>query len=151
MSTELPQVCVKCRKLKVAHLGEFFKSRSRYNRRYWICSQCLEEPKVERLARHQHPSSPIEEEVSKRLAPCGYKVFQEYKLGKFIYDFAVPRLRLLIEVDSYSYHKSKRQLRRDLLKSKSAKAEHWCLVRITPPDTGLKAQLEVEKRAKEVS
>ena len=67
------------------------------------------------------------------LLQSGHRFIQEYKLKKFIYDFAVPRLRLLIEVDSRSYHSYPRQKARDRAKTKLADEDGWFLLRVQYP------------------
>jgi very-short-patch-repair endonuclease len=49
-------------------------------------------------------------------------------LGPYWYDFAVPKLRLLIELDSSTYHRGYR-LARDHAKSRYAKESSWKLIR----------------------
>jgi very-short-patch-repair endonuclease len=54
----------------------------------------------------------------------------EYKLGSFIYDFAITKLGLLIELDSKRYHTNKRHRIRDSIKDKTAANEGWTLKRV---------------------
>lgn len=64
------------------------------------------------------------------LADCEYGAYSEYSLGPFIYDFAVPKIRLLIEVDSKTYHRGNRKLARDREKDALARREGWAIVRV---------------------
>jgi very-short-patch-repair endonuclease len=131
--SDLPQVCARCRKLKAAELGRFVKSSTRYAARYFICANCDANPPVIRLARFNNETPP-ERQVREALTGCGFQVYAEYKLENFIYDFAIPRLRLLIEIDSRKYHRFPRQKRKDSLKTQIAIKSHWKLVRLTPSD-----------------
>jgi very-short-patch-repair endonuclease len=54
----------------------------------------------------------------------------EFKLGSFIYDFAIPKLGLLIELDSKRYHSNKRHRIRDGAKDKNAADQGWTLKRV---------------------
>ena len=60
----------------------------------------------------------------------GYHFVQEYELKPFIFDFALPKLRLLIEVDSVSYHHTPQQLSRDKRKSAFATKAGWEVARV---------------------
>lgn len=152
--SKLPEVCSRCRKVKMPHLGEFSFARGRYNRRIWTCFECRgKQPALApRIGRQQHPPSPVEREVSKTLAELNVGAVQEYQLPgqPFFYDFAVPSLRLLLEVDTHSYHNHRSRQRRDRIKSERAEEANWKLVRIEPPNVGLKAQLAVERRQSEL-
>lgn len=54
----------------------------------------------------------------------------EFKLGTFIYDFAIPKLGLLLELDSKRYHTNKRHRIRDNAKDKNAANQGWTLKRV---------------------
>jgi very-short-patch-repair endonuclease len=127
---DLPQVCCRCRLLKVAELGRFFVSRHRHGVRRWICAACDAPEAVPRLRRHGHESH-AEARVRRTLALLQCRALAEYPLGPYIYDFAIPRLRLLIEVDSKQWHRAYDRRRRDRQKDSHASSEQWTLVRIT--------------------
>jgi very-short-patch-repair endonuclease len=123
------------------------KSSTRYAKKYFICAGCDTNPPIVRLARPNNESPP-EREVREALTGCGFSVVAEYPLGHFIYDFAVPRLRLLMEIDSKSYHRFPRQIKRDQLKTAFAKEQHWELVRLrTSSELRLAAIETVRNRA----
>lgn len=125
--SELPQICTACHKLKAANLGRFYRGQ-RYSQWRWICLAC-DDKRPERCARHNYPETPPEREVREALSECGLKFKAEFPVGPYIYDFAVPAIRLLIEVDSKTWHSTPRQLKRDARKDAYAKAEQWELKR----------------------
>ena len=61
----------------------------------------------------------------------GYKFQQEYELGPYRYDIAIPALRLLIEVDSRRWHSHPSRIARDRKKAELAKKEGWVLTRVS--------------------
>lgn len=126
MNDNLPQVCSKCRKLKAANLGSFVKVRSQWSKRLWICDNCHTKPAFTR-GRQRKPS-PAERMAITILIRTGFPFQQEFPLGKFWFDFAIPALRLLIEVDSWTYHHTPWQLRRDAAKRKVGETEGWKVV-----------------------
>jgi len=135
MSTDsLPQLCRKCGKQKAASLCKKFKSRSRFNSYYWICLHCLETPEITRGTRQNNESYP-ERKVREALQVAKIYAKAEYEMGGFIYDFAFPNLRLLIEIDSRRYHRSGRQVNRDKMKDQYASGHEWKLVRINAGDS----------------
>jgi very-short-patch-repair endonuclease len=106
---------------------------------------------VSRQARFRHPETPPEREVREALSTCGFKVVAEFQLGKFIYDFAVPKLRLLLEVDSRKFHRLPWQRRKDKLKDAWAKSQHWEVARLpVGPGLGTAALSEVFERARQL-
>lgn len=135
MIDTLPQVCVRCRKMKVSSLGKFHWSRHLYHRRVWVCDDCAEKTTVPRLVRKSN-ETPIEKEAREAIETSGEKAYAEYTLGRFIFDFAIPKLRLLIEIDSESYHSSWQSKDRDRQKNEWAKRNHWEIARIRSPDIG---------------
>ena len=56
---------------------------------------------------------------------------EEFKLSKVRFDFAVPKLRLLVEIDSRRWHSHPSRKNRDRYKSRLAEDEGWKLVRVT--------------------
>ena len=59
---------------------------------------------------------------------------QEKPLEGFYYDFSIPSLNLLIEIDSHTYHKQISRQRIDRAKDAVAKRMGWKLVRVRDPD-----------------
>ena len=129
----LPQICIKCRQMKTPDLGKFSKSRLKHNKLNFTCDQCLsnQDEKVVRIKRpfkESRPEAIVRTLLSsvKNLECCA-----EYPIGKFIFDFAIPKIRLLIEVDSKTWHESYLKKRRDKAKNQIATEQHWRLVRLT--------------------
>lgn len=144
--SSLPELCEVCRKLKVPSLGRFKKS-GQHGKRRFICYDCTERRGTShRDGRLQHRQSPLEEQVNRALVEAGFKVIQEYRLDGKFFDFAVPSIRLIIEVDSKRYHRFGWQKRNDKIKDQVAKDHHWELVRISGDDVAWKAVLAANSR-----
>jgi very-short-patch-repair endonuclease len=124
----MPEVCSSCRKMKLPNLGEY-KAAFRYNTWRFTCHECLGKPKVQRLNRRNNETPP-EREARMWLQQNKIQASAEFKLGSFIYDFAVPKLGLLIELDSRRYHTNTRHRLRDSHKDKSAVGYGWTVKRI---------------------
>lgn len=150
--SDLPQVCGTCKKLKPAGAISRRKCKGRYNTFYWICDACAEKPKPIKRNNRRNKETPIERAARLALQKCGFKCEAEYDVGGCIYDFAVPELMLLIEVDSPSYHRWPRQKRRDAIKTKIAGKHRYKLVRIrSDVDTiDIRAAQAVEDRRSEL-
>jgi very-short-patch-repair endonuclease len=124
------QVCSRCHEFKLCH---FHWSRRHYHKKVWVCQECLKKPSVPRLARKSE-ETPIEREAREALERIGVKAYSEFSMGPYIFDFVLPRHRLILEIDSDSYHNSRRQRGNDQQKDEWAKRNHWLLVRIRAPD-----------------
>ena len=103
--------------------------------RRFICSECSERSAERRRvcgdkSRESHRESPAEKSLRLFLKDEGYSVLSEYKVGEFYYDFAIVRLRMLIEVDSRRYHSGASKAKRDRIKDSVAESEAWHLVRV---------------------
>ena len=130
---QLPQLCCRCRnrdiagKLKPPETGRFFPSK-KYNRPpVWVCLQCLQN-----LVRIQRPGqeSPAEKKVSIALQCFGEHFIPEYRLGPFIFDFAFPKLKLVMEVDSWTWHHTRSRKRNDARKLQYAQENGWKVARL---------------------
>jgi very-short-patch-repair endonuclease len=75
--------------------------------------------------------SPLERDARHAVLDTGYKFQQEYELGPYRYDIAIPALRLLIEVDSKRWHSHPSRIARDRKKTELAKKEGWTLTRVS--------------------
>ena len=150
MSTSLPQICSRCRKLKSASLGRFHWSRVKYHRRIFTCFECLGKTEVNRL-RRKNQETPIEAEVREALQDSGVKAVAEFSMGPFIFDFVISRLRAIIEVDSASYHRTPRQKRVDEAKTAWARKNNWRLCRVSPPDVRQQTLNLVVRLGQEIS
>lgn len=143
-----PQVCIQCRQHKAPQLGRFFRCRHQYASWRWICSACDNQKVPKQVPR---PSSPPERQVKAKLVELGLDAIAEFRLQCYSYDFALPRLRMLVEVDSARWHQSLRQQRRDAKKTKLAQANGWHLVRFkVDSHLPLKVELAVNQRAHEL-
>lgn len=126
--SNLPQVCVKCRKLKLATLGKFIKS-ARWGKSSWMCLACAEPTGVQRMCR-RNDETPPEREVRSWLTQKKVPAVAEFSLKGFIFDFAIPTKRVLIELDSKRYHRCRRHLARDAIKTKTALDDMWKIIRV---------------------
>jgi hypothetical protein len=129
----LPQLCCRCRnrdiggKLKSPELGRFFRSK-KYNRApVWVCLPCLKNP-----VRLQRPGleSPAEKKVSIALQCFGEQFIPEFSFGPFIFDFAFPKLKVLMEVDSWTWHHTRSRKQNDARKRRYAEENGWEVVRL---------------------
>ena len=126
----LPELCSKCRQLTPADQGSFVvKDR----RRFFICNACHKKnQKRKRLvAGKTHRESPAERSLRTFLTDEGYRPVCEYPIEEFQYDFAWPRWRLLIELDSKRYHTATAKKIRDRQKDAMAIKHDWLLVRVS--------------------
>jgi very-short-patch-repair endonuclease len=108
-------------------LGHFVKVGRRYSQHVFICDACDTVP-VERHRKFRE--SPPERAARKALLDNGERFVQEYRLGKFYYDFAIPRLRMLLEIDPHSYHRLAVQQLKDTAKDKFAEKHGWLVARV---------------------
>jgi len=143
---DMPQVCVRCHQFKSANLGKLVWDRNRWHTRIFVCYACREKPQVVRLAR-QGEETPIELEARKALEGLKVKASAEFKIGGFIFDFVILHLRMLIEIDSDTYHRSWKRSKRDSHKTAWAQENFWHLVRIKPPDIAQQVVHAVTRRA----
>jgi very-short-patch-repair endonuclease len=147
----LPELCASCGKLKDHKLGRRVKKRGRAHDTSWICFHCLDGGKKLQCA---YGRSPLEIEARKAVLNLGYKFEEQYSIGPFRYDLALPALRLLIEIDSKRWHSHPSRKARDRRKTKLAKAEGWELARISSKHTDsieFAVRQEVLRRETELS
>ena len=72
----------------------------------FICHGCANEENARlgrRLADKSH--SPAEGKIERALTGRGYRFEREFKLGNFEFDFALPSVRVLVEIDGRTYHR----------------------------------------------
>jgi very-short-patch-repair endonuclease len=127
MNAQLPQVCCKCRKLKHAELGRFVKTKGRWNCQRWICSNC--DGKQVQVGKWRRQSPP-EKQAAEALLKTGYRFIREFAVGFYHFDLAIPAIRLLIEIDSWSYHRKNWQKERDQRKQELAESKGWKVARV---------------------
>lgn len=129
----LPQLCSRCRTLKDHALGRFVKTR-RWSARVWVCDHCAskerDQPQRGRLTR----PSPPERQAAEALAKTGYRYICEYPLKGYFFDLAVPELRLILEIDSWSYHRKRFRQQRDRDKQVCAENYGWKVCRVNAQD-----------------
>lgn len=144
----LPQLCRVCRKLKIPELGEFKKVGSRAHDWYWVCHNCQPPQRVTPPVVTK--ASWLERKVIPVLTSSGYNFIREYPLGAFRFDFALPRLWLLIEADSYLWHRRPRQIQRDQKKDTLASDGGWFVARVRDPDIEGWTRMAIDRRAEEL-
>lgn len=148
---DLPQVCYRCRKLKMPILGKFVRIPGRYHDYRFICNNCAE-PLNHRPAtrgRSRAPS-PLEKAVFRQLAESGCKFEQERSVGPFWVDFAIPSLRLAIEAQGRTYHRHPSRQARDRAKRAALEKIGWKVVNVYFPDPEGQVQVALERRAHEL-
>jgi very-short-patch-repair endonuclease len=151
---QLPQLCCRCGNgsskgfLRPAASGQFFRSRKSHRKPVWVCNDCLQRPvRLNRAGQE----SPLERDVRSALMTFGEYFVCEFELDHFLYDFAFPSLRLLMEADSYTYHHTRKTKITDARKHKVAEAHGWKLVRVMKSaNVGKKACALVRERRLEL-
>ena len=93
----------------------------------------------------------LERRVFAVLATTGYFFIQEYQLGGFSYDFAIPKLHLVIEADGRAYHQHASRHRRDMTKTTIAAKAGWELARVSLPDVEGQTASAIARREIEVT
>lgn len=145
----LPELCSRCRQLKQPDLGKRLAVPGAHRRSQFVCFGCLDKTGKLRRNRDRKPS-PDEREVVATLAGTGMFFEQEKPLGPYWFDFCLPRLSLLIEVDSHTYHRWPRQLARDAAKDKLAQESGYSVVRVRRPDIAGKITAAIALRQQEL-
>lgn len=84
--------------------GRFLNRRSRF-----ICHECDAKRRKSFVREDpgQRQGNRAAEHVAHHLKRTGYSFTREFKIGKFSFDFAFLRLRVLLEVDGWVYHRYK--------------------------------------------
>lgn len=144
----LPQICRGCRKLKLPELGEFKKVGGRAHDWYWICHHC--QPPHQAHAPVITKASWLERKVIPVLTASGYHFIREFELGSFRFDFALPKLWLFVEADSYLWHRRPRQKKRDMAKDALATEKGWHVARVRDPDIEGWTRRAIDRRAEEL-
>lgn len=102
----------------------------------FICYDCLAKQGRHRQATAAFRTSPLEGEAVQALRAAGFRFQYQFTLGRYRFDLAFPRQRLLIELDGKSWHNSRRSRARDACKQRYAESEGWRVVHI-PNGPGL--------------
>lgn len=141
----LPEVCRYCHQLKLPHLGKR-RPGFKYNTFHFVCFDCLEKPRVQRQLRPNNETPP-EREVRLWLQEQGIAATAEYPVGPFIYDFALTKLGLLVELDSKRYHSAAKHRIHDAKKTRNAISHGWILKRVqVSPNMTLDIEREIIAR-----
>jgi very-short-patch-repair endonuclease len=101
---QLPQYCTWHRRFfphekwraYSASEGRFVKNNSLF-----VCQRCLQKDRTFK----PRPHSPIEVTVAQELKRRNYDFRSQFEIGDFVYDFAFPRFKILLDVDGKSCHK----------------------------------------------
>ena len=148
---ELSELCYLCRHLKDPSLGQFEKVPGRCHDRRFVCAACREKRAARpwRRGRDREPS-PLERQAKSALLESDYLFEQEYQLGKLWFDFAIPTLRLLVEVDGKHWHAHPSRRKRDRMKSAIAAKAGWAVARVQLPDLEGKVAAALHRRSAEL-
>lgn len=91
----------------------------------------------------QARSSELETKMLEALEARGIKVARQYSIGKYFVDFALPDLKIAVEVDGGNWHRTDRKRRQDEEKSSYLKSTGWLVVRTPPrPDRWIGGELD---------
>ena len=146
----LPKLCSKCKKLKDPSLGQMVRVRGRMHDQRFICDHCTSLPKFESGRRSEE--SPLEKKCRLTLQDMGVRFSTQKPIGKFIFDFCIIPLRLLIETDGNSYHSHPSRKARDRRKDALARSEGWHVCRIrNGPDLQARIEKAVLERQQALS
>jgi very-short-patch-repair endonuclease len=103
---ELPELCVACKELKMPVCG-IFKIHTN-GRKTFKCLACEAKEDIKKRKSGSKKPSYAEIEIMKAFDRLSVQYIREYVLGYFYYDFFIPSLYLIIEVDSVTYHINRR-------------------------------------------
>lgn len=142
----LPQVCHKCRKLKVPQNGFFVKVPGRCHDQRFICFNCHTRINKPEARGRSGRSSPIEKEVRTALITTGYRFESEYKVGPFWVDFVIPALRLAIEAQGLTFHRGRQRKARDKAKKAALEKLGWAVTYVHFPDAEGQTRAAVSRR-----
>jgi len=76
-------------------------------------------------------TSPLERDAMRVLDSAGVPYQREYQVGKYLIDFAIPSIRVAIELDGDTYHLTEEQAKRDREKDDFLINENWTVIRET--------------------
>lgn len=132
-----PQRCSRCDRLIAAKCGVVVPGTLC---RKWLCVPCVshlkfleEESLTKKIDRSQRDKvSPVEKKAARCLRQMGEVFQQEFVLGSFVYDFVLPERSLIIEVNSRSYHSSKKARNKDRVKDRHALDAGYLMARVVP-------------------
>lgn len=145
MNTHLPQICFRCRKLKMPQLGRFVWVKYRQNPLF-LCANCDTKPIIQRHS-SVYKSSPLESRARRTLIDYGLPFEEQKPLERWIFDFAVPVLALLIETDG-RYHRFRKK--KDRAKKKAGEKLGWMVTHLTSEDLEGKLVAALDRRFDEV-
>lgn len=137
--------CKRCGKFAHREQGEYFSSERIF--KGFICGTCAanKEPKKEKAETRK--LSPAEEEAREALKTFGHPFIREFEIKGVFFDFCIPDMQVLIEVDGFTTHRGARKSR-DVVKNRIAAAAGYELLRFKSQrglgDKIFKALLAVE-------
>lgn len=111
----LKLICEKCGKVRHKERG----GKPYINN---LCRNCF---------KHTQPQSSIEVSMSNGLKSLNIEFVEQFKLGRYFYDFCIPEIMLLIETDGKYWHSIPENKARDLLKNKLAIKNGYTLFRFS--------------------
>lgn len=146
----MPELCSKCRRLKPREAGSF-RIDPRSNRRRFVCDECgLGSGPRRFLSASTHRPSKLELEATRVLLDLGLPFIRQFRIGKSTYDFAIPKLRLIIEVDGPHGHSGPSRAARDRARESNAKVAGWEVGRAKIPDVAGKVDALARRRMAEL-
>lgn len=139
--------CVRCKQSKPPENGQLRWCKTRYNFRYFVCFECIDRSKESVTRNHRKTKeSPVERAVRSALNSINIKSEAEFKVKSFTYDFAFPAIRLLLEIDSKTWHSSYHRKQRDKRKDANAVANGWAIARVNTGRKLVPRVIEVVKK-----
>jgi very-short-patch-repair endonuclease len=127
------------------HLGRFVWVKHRTTP-FFLCANCDTKQIITRH-RSVYKSSPLESRARRTLIDYGLPFEEQKPIERWIFDFAVPMLALMIETDG-RYHQFR--MKKDRAKTKSAEKLGWAVVHLTSDDLEGKLVAALDKRFDEV-
>jgi very-short-patch-repair endonuclease len=103
LERKMPQRCVFHKRYfpkEPTRIFSFNEGRFVKNNSLFVCYRCLQK---ERSVKGR-TNSTVETTVAQELTRKNIDYRQQFKLGEFIYDFAFPRFKILLDTDSKTYH-----------------------------------------------
>jgi very-short-patch-repair endonuclease len=97
------------------------------NKTLFVCQRCRQKAQY----KPRRKESPIEELVAHSFVRQRFDFRQHFPLGEFVYDFAFPRYRILLETDGQVYHKNRpRGENTPGSREHTAKVNGWRLIHV---------------------
>ena len=126
-------------------MGRIIRTSS--GQRIFICDNCTD--KVENRQFHQGATrrpSKLEKEATQVLTDAGLPFIRQFRLEDSTFDFAIPRLRLLVEIDGPRGHRGATRRARDAARDAKAQAHQWTVEHVSVPDVAGKLAAMMYRR-----